>query len=67
MSSDSAASTLAPEHEPSENHPTMLPARQDEIKNQDQEELSGEVIAPCGDEKVVIELTHEERMYARFR
>ena len=67
MSSDSAASTLAPEHEPSENHPTMLPARQDEIKNQDQEELSGEVIAPGGDGKVVIELTHEERMYARFR
>lgn len=67
MSSDSdasATSTLAPERSA---RPAVLPGGQDGIKDQDQEELEGEAIGPGGEEKVVVELTHEERMYARFR
>lgn len=63
MSSDS--STLGPE--PSEHRPAILPGGQDGIKDQDREEIDAEVIGPGGEEKVVVELTHEERMYARFR
>jgi len=68
MSFDSAASavsTLAPE--PKEHHTAILPGGQDGVKDQDREEIEAEVIGPGGEEKVAVELTHEERMYARFR
>lgn len=64
-SAASAASTLAPEQ--GALHATILPGGQDGIRDQDKEELEGEAIGMGGEEKVVVELTHEERMYARFR
>ena len=66
MSSDSGL-TLAPESEPADKHPAILPGGQDGIKDQDREEIDVEAIGPGGEEKIAVELTHEERMYARFR